>query len=224
MQLIINGQWIGQLAFSTTVSTSDSNLYIGADPTEGSGLYLPCIVDEVRIWNRARSYDQIVSQMYDTLDAIYYQSADSGLVAYYRFDQLEDLGVNSDGADDIRDLSINANHGDTQGNPILVTSEAMLAVEMEQSATITDFRLMQNYPNPFNPVTVIGYQLPTLSDVKLSIYNLLGQKVAILVSGRQTAGNYQVQWDGSEFPSGVYIYRLTTDHGFSAEKKLFLLK
>jgi hypothetical protein len=224
MELTINGQWIGQLAFNGGVSTSDSNLYIGADPTEGSGLYLPCKVDEVRIWNRARSYAQIISQMHDTLDAVYYQSADSGLVAYYRFEQLEDLGINDDGADDIRDLSVYANHGDTQGNPSLVISDAMTAVEKERNSSISGFRLMQNYPNPFNPVTVIGYQLSAVSDVQLQIYNILGQKVATLVSGRQGAGTYQVRWDGSDLNSGIYVYRLTTDNGFSAAKRLVLMK
>jgi flagellar hook assembly protein FlgD len=54
---------------------------------------------------------------------------------------------------------------------------------------------MQNYPNPFNPKTAIGYQLSAVSTVELSIYNLLGQKVATLVSGKQAAGQHQIEWD-----------------------------
>jgi photosystem II stability/assembly factor-like uncharacterized protein len=93
------------------------------------------------------------------------------------------------------------------------------------------FGLDQNHPNPFNPVTVINYQLPEASKVELSIYNLLGQKVATLVSEKQQAGQYQVQWDASGFASGMYLYRLqagspSTGSGqvFEETKKLILLK
>ncbi len=63
------------------------------------------------------------------------------------------------------------------------------------------FLVNQNYPNPFNPTTVISYQISVISDVELSIYNLLGQKITTLVSERQTAGVYKVEWNASEFPS-----------------------
>ena len=94
------------------------------------------------------------------------------------------------------------------------------------------WKLYQNYPNPFNPKTVIGYQLPVISDVELSIYNILGQKVATLVSEKQPAGTYKVEWDASGFASGVYLYKLTADNGpstssghrFVQSKKLILLK
>jgi len=93
------------------------------------------------------------------------------------------------------------------------------------TAAIPDqFILQQNYPNPFNPKTVISYQLPTLSQVELSIYNILGQKVATLVSEKQPIGMYKVEWDASAYSSGIYLYKLTTDNGFSKTKKLVLLK
>ena len=86
------------------------------------------------------------------------------------------------------------------------------------------FSLEQNYPNPFNPLTTISYQLPAVSEVNLSIYNILGQKVATLVSGRQTAGRHQVKWNAGAFASGVYLYKLTADKSFTQTKKLILLK
>lgn len=89
---------------------------------------------------------------------------------------------------------------------------------------LTDFRLNQNYPNPFNPVTEISYQLPVASRVELSIYNLLGQKVATLVNGKQPAGTFKVQWDATGFVSAIYFYRMQTDHGFIQTRKLVLLK
>ena len=86
------------------------------------------------------------------------------------------------------------------------------------------YSLSQNYPNPFNPKTVIRYTLPLASRIDLSVYNLLGQKVATLVSAKQPAGTYTVKWDASGFAGGVYLYRLETDKGFVQTKKLILLK
>ncbi len=88
----------------------------------------------------------------------------------------------------------------------------------------SSFGLRQNYPNPFNPVTMINYQLPMSNAVELSVFNLLGQKVAILVNEKQQAGNYQIEWDASRFASGVYLYRIITDNGLIDTKKLLLLK
>jgi photosystem II stability/assembly factor-like uncharacterized protein/endonuclease/exonuclease/phosphatase family metal-dependent hydrolase len=90
------------------------------------------------------------------------------------------------------------------------------------------FQLFQNYPNPFNPETVIGYQIPTVSEVQLSIFNLLGQRVRLLVNKRQLAGRYQVSWvgrddSGRQLSSGIYIYRLQAG-GFMQSRKLLLLK
>jgi PKD repeat protein len=86
------------------------------------------------------------------------------------------------------------------------------------------FALQQNHPNPFNPTTTINYQLAMSSNVNLSIYNTLGQKVATLVNNKQPAGNYSVQWDATGFSSGVYFYKLETSTGFLQSKKLLLLK
>ena len=83
--------------------------------------------------------------------------------------------------------------------------------------------LYQNYPNPFNPSTMINYQLPKSSDVKLIIYDLLGRKVETIVNEKQTAGTYQVEWDGSKFASGVYFYKLETSN-FVDTKKMVLVK
>lgn len=70
------------------------------------------------------------------------------------------------------------------------------------------FRLVQNYPNPFNPGTTIRYELPEAANVSLTIFNILGQVVATLVDEKKEAGGYQVQWNASTAPSGIYFCRL----------------
>jgi hypothetical protein len=89
---------------------------------------------------------------------------------------------------------------------------------------IKEYALYQNYPNPFNLHTLINYQLPKTSEVELSVFNLLGQKVAMLVSEKQPAGSYEVEWDATGIEGGVYFYKLSTDKGFVQTKKLVLLK
>ncbi len=85
-------------------------------------------------------------------------------------------------------------------------------------------QLYQNYPNPFNPATVISYQVSAVSQVELMVYNLLGEKVRMLVNRRQQAGQYTVEFDGRNLPSGVYYYLLRTNSGSSAIRKMILLK
>ncbi len=90
------------------------------------------------------------------------------------------------------------------------------------------FVLSQNYPNPFNPSTEISFTLPTKSDVTLSVYNTLGQRVKTIVDGECPAGDYTVTWDGKDnggnaVSTGVYFYRLTAD-GVTESKKMMLLK
>jgi hypothetical protein len=70
------------------------------------------------------------------------------------------------------------------------------------------FDLEQNYPNPFNPSTTIQFSVPENSFVTLKVYNLLGEELSTIVSERLERGTYSAQWDGSKFPSGVYVYRL----------------
>ncbi|MBS1516564.1 MAG: S8 family peptidase [Bacteroidetes bacterium] len=85
------------------------------------------------------------------------------------------------------------------------------------------FSLSQNYPNPFNPATVINYELGTSSDVKLKVYDVLGNEIATLVNKKQDAGFYSVKFDGSRFSSGIYFYTLTSGN-FAQTKKMLLVK
>jgi glucuronoarabinoxylan endo-1,4-beta-xylanase len=85
------------------------------------------------------------------------------------------------------------------------------------------FALFQNYPNPFNPKTVVRFQVPGISDVKLVVYDILGREVAVLVNERKSAGIYEVSYGASGLASGVYIYRLTAGT-YVQSRKMVLLK
>jgi hypothetical protein len=89
------------------------------------------------------------------------------------------------------------------------------------------FALYQNYPNPFNSQTVIAYDLPKPSDIELSIFNTLGQRVKTLHVDGQTAGRHYYNWDGTsnsgkEVASGIYFYRLRTKYVNYAKKMILL--
>ncbi len=95
--------------------------------------------------------------------------------------------------------------------------------ELSVTSKPTDYALLQNHPNPFNPSTVIEYKLPEKSKVVLSVYDIIGNKVATLVNGVKEAGIHSVQFDAANLASGVYFYRLTTNNN-SFIKKMLLLK
>ncbi len=91
------------------------------------------------------------------------------------------------------------------------------------------FSLSQNYPNPFNPTTKIQFSISPSKgmDVKLIIYDVLGREVATLVNQQLKPGSYEVEWDGSNYPSGVYFYKLLVENAstpFSITKRMVLLK
>ena len=83
--------------------------------------------------------------------------------------------------------------------------------------------MKQNYPNPFNPSTRIEYSLAKDGWVVLDLYDILGEKIAQLVNENKESGNYSVQFDASQLPSGIYLYKIKTDN-FVQVKKMFLLK
>ena len=94
------------------------------------------------------------------------------------------------------------------------------------------YLLSQNYPNPFNPITKIKYEIPGQSAlggrndnpfVTLKVYDILGREVATLVNEEKPAGTYEVEFDGTSLPSGVYFYQLKAGN-YSETKKMVLLK
>lgn len=87
--------------------------------------------------------------------------------------------------------------------------------------TVKSFSLIQNYPNPFNPSTVIEYRVPKDSYIQLKVFNTLGQEIQTLVNERKPAGQYRIEFNASTLPSGVYIYRITTENYTELKKMIF---
>jgi hypothetical protein len=88
---------------------------------------------------------------------------------------------------------------------------------------VNEFSLSQNYPNPFNPSTVISYRLPVIGFVTLKVYDILGREVVTLVNEEKSIGIYEVEFNATGFPSGIYFYKLQAGP-FTETKKMILLK
>jgi hypothetical protein len=114
-------------------------------------------------------------------------------------------------------------------SPELIFSNIITSSEGEDNIQPKDFSLFQNYPNPFNPSTTIEYALPSESNVKIAVFNILGEKVAELVNTQMHAGVHTINFDAGSLASGIYIYRieariLTGQGNFVDLKKMMLLK
>ncbi len=101
--------------------------------------------------------------------------------------------------------------------------ETRNSVDEHNASLPNKVALLQNYPNPFNPSTKISYQLPKATEVAISIYNIVGQRVVELFDGRRDAGYHEIIWNASEYPSGIYFARLNTSEK-SATIKMLLMK
>ena len=86
-----------------------------------------------------------------------------------------------------------------------------------------DYTLLQNYPNPFNPVTIIKYEVPQISNVKIEVFDVLGRVIKVLVDEEKTAGRYEIKFDASLLASGIYYYRIKANE-FVQSKKMMLIK
>ncbi len=99
----------------------------------------------------------------------------------------------------------------------------IVSVEDDPAVVIKDFELHQNYPNPFNPSTTISFNLDRAEKVNITIFNIMGQKLATLLDEHRTAGRGVVNWDATGAPSGVYFYTIKTG-SFTQTKKMLLLR
>ncbi len=113
-------------------------------------------------------------------------------------------------------------------NATIIENGALLSVNNYNSEAPTNFSLRQNFPNPFNPSTKIRFEIPKQSQVKLSVFDITGRLIETLMDEPLGTGNYELQWNGQRFSSGVYFYRLivSSNEGktFTETKKMLMIK
>ncbi len=110
----------------------------------------------------------------------------------------------------------------TETSAVLTVENVITSVESIDGVPTT-FALAQNYPNPFNPSTNIQFSIPKSSNVKITVFNILGEEIATLVNSFMNAGNYKVTFNASNLPSGMYLYRIQSEN-FTQVKKMLLTK
>ncbi len=200
---------------------------------EGANVYLDLFIENAGLTDTLRN---IVVSMYsiDTMST----TIGRGSIAYPDLAPGEFTDDGNAGAY----FSININENASLGTQILlgveISSDDLVAwqdtmilgwVDVDERIAVPHkFTLHQNYPNPFNPSTTINYELPQQSDVKITIYDILGQEVVTLVSDNQVSGYRSVQWDGRntqghQMSTGTYLYTIKAGY-FSKTKKMLLLK
>ena len=122
-------------------------------------------------------------------------------------------------------LAGNVQTGNTSYSALTMSISTKTNINVNSNLIPDDFKLYQNYPNPFNPKTIINYELQVTGEdlVNLKVFDVLGNEVAVLVNEKQNAGSYSVEFDGSNFSSGIYLYTLSTN-GISNTMKMIMLK
>jgi hypothetical protein len=111
---------------------------------------------------------------------------------------------------------------DKVGNFYILTGDSPVGTPTEPTLVVSDFKLSQNYPNPFNPSTTINYTVPNSSIVNITVYNIVGQKVAELVNENKSAGQHEISFDGNGLSSGIYLVRMQAENHISMIKMTLL--
>ncbi|KAA3614754.1 MAG: PKD domain-containing protein [Calditrichaeota bacterium] len=190
---------------------------IMADALSKSRSYIGAL-DEVRLWNIARSTTRIQQNWNHYIDPEI-----DGLIGYWQFNEANGDTLNDLTSNGFDGLIINADW--VEGKPDLLPvgiKEDLLKIQA------TDFKLYANYPNPFNPETVIKYQVGTNSyspvHVKLIVYDVLGRRVKTLVDKPQMSGKHKVTFNATGIASGVYYYKIQMGQKFSQVRKMLLIR
>jgi hypothetical protein len=92
------------------------------------------------------------------------------------------------------------------------------------NSVVKNFKLSQNFPNPFNPVTKITYSLASASGIKLSVYDVTGKLIKVLVDSYKRAGSYTAEFEAEDIPSGIYFYKLNVDDKYLEVRKMVFIK
>ena len=170
-----------------------------------------CNVSELYIDNN----DNLYASLIGTTDSCFYQITQSGELNCLNYD-ITDWSVRSFATDYVGKL-----YAGTYSGKLFRLSQITDVNLTQNSVNICS--LSQNYPNPYNPSTTISYSIPAPSLVSLKIFNILGQEITTLVNEEKSAGNYEVNFNASNLPSGVYIYKMKAGE-YVQTRKMILLK
>lgn len=173
---------------------------------------------------------QQTTQLIETWDNNQWKNYARYLYQYNSFDYLEyalfDLWENNNWIADDGNIYISNPDGfglHFLAHEIYLYYNSVSYIGFNENNNLSYFELLQNYPNPFNPKTTINYVVKERGFIQLQVYDLLGTKVATLVNEEKRQGSYSVSFDGSNLPSGVYIYSLNVND-FTQNRKMILLK
>ncbi|MDE3057426.1 MAG: VCBS repeat-containing protein [Bacteroidota bacterium] len=226
LKLCINGDEVASIQSPGTPVVSTLPFSIGADAGPNSSVYeagFKGALRQVMVWSRALSQREIQANA-----SVNVANSDSGLIAYWPLDDstgqtARDLGPNH------LDLVLGNTTGADSYDPSWILTNLLTPVSETYAKLPKEFRLQQNYPNPFNPSTTIRYGLPLRSQIKIEVFNILGQVIKILTNGVQDAGYHQVVWNAA-VSSGIYFYRITATplsgsaRSFVDVRKMLLLR
>jgi hypothetical protein len=195
------------------LGTSANEMRIGRGNNDaGSGN-----IEELRIWSVARTQGQI-----DSNKCIKYPSGfvggTTGLKALWHLDSSYVDSVNGWNGTPMGSVGF-----DTLTFPNPAMNCTMVGIVKNTSELPKEFNLEQNYPNPFNPTTTIHFSIPKGTFVEITLYDVLGKKVATLLREPKQAGRYELTIDGTELASGVYFYKMEAGN-YSDIKKMVLIK
>ncbi len=208
----------GRLSLVSAMTSDNNNLYA----TGGVGRVSTAISATLADWTSANSSDYLsVSENSPTVSAndLHIPNGTLSLLDAHA-SPLVDFTTDIDG--DVRDASTpDIGADEFNGN--------VTAVGNVKNVIPKDFTLSQNYPNPFNPSTSIAVAIPVESNVRLSIYNTVGQEISVLANNTMSAGYHNIKWNASSYASGMYFYCLDAKsldgkHSFRQTKKMILVK
>lgn len=118
---------------------------------------------------------------------------------------------------------VTALYGQSDDNKFLSSETSELQSAGNSTGPSDDYKLYQNYPNPFNPSTRITYKIKKEGNVYLSVFNLVGKEIAVLVNEFKLPGEYEVEFNAQDLPSGIYLYKLQIN-GYVSVKRMTLLR
>lgn len=154
---------------------------------------------------------------------------DSDLTGFTTYVGMDVTGIGDYNGDGIDDFAFSAVNGQKGTVYIYAGFQDATDVPFDYEPTLpSGYELVQNYPNPFNPATTISFSVPVAGETELAVYNILGERVTLLISRQLAAGSYTVEWDGMNangdaVASGVYVYRLQSGN-YTTSRKMILAR